>query len=100
MFDHLYGDHYPSEELASWYKQHIFSLTIDGVSPIFADDFDEQKRTKIVTMFNMIMSFLEKMAARGELIAEEQEIPLQTQLEAFKEITLIYLESLFGEQNE
>jgi hypothetical protein len=100
MFDHLYGDHYPSEELASWYKQHIFSLTIDGVSPIFADDCDEQKRTKIFTMFNMIMSFLEKMAARGELIAEEQEIPLQTQLEAFKEIILIYLESLFGEQNE
>ena len=100
MFDHLYGDRYPSEELASWYKQHIFSLTIDGVSPMFAEDFDEQKRTKIVTTFNMIMSFLQKMAARGELIAEEQEIPLQAQLEAFKEIVLIYLDSLQGAQNE
>jgi AcrR family transcriptional regulator len=100
MFDHLYGDRYPSEELASWYKQRIFGLTIDGVSPIFTKDFDGQKRTKIVTMFNMIMSFLQKMAARGELIAEEQETPLQAQLDAFKEIILIYLESLQGEQNE
>ena len=100
MFDHLYGDRYPSEELASWYKQHIFSQTINGVSPMFGEDFDEQKRTKVVSMFNVIMSFLQNMAARGELIAEEQKVPLQAQLDAFREIVLIYLESLQEELNE
>jgi hypothetical protein len=50
-------------------------------------------------LFNTIMSFLEKMAARGELMTKEQEVPLQTQLEAFEEIVPIVLKSL-GDRND
>ena len=100
MFDHLYGNHYPSAELASWYKEHIFSLTANGASPLLGYDLDENTKTRVVTLMNMIMSFLEKMAARGELMAEEQEVPLQMQLEAFEEIVIVYLKSLEGELNE
>jgi hypothetical protein len=42
----------------------------------------------------MTMRFPEKMAAVGELMTEKQEVPLETQLEAFEEIVLIYLKSL------
>jgi AcrR family transcriptional regulator len=97
MFDHLYGDEYPSTELASWYKQHIFDLM--EASPFSRADLDEQSYAKVITLFNTIMSFLEKMAARGELMTEEQEVPLQTQLEAFEEIVRIYLKSL-GDRND
>jgi hypothetical protein len=47
-------------------------------------------------LFNPIISFLEKMAARGELMAEKQVVPLQTQLEAFEEIVPIVPKSLGG----
>ena len=96
MFDHLYGDHYPTDELATWYKQHIFGLTVGGISLVANDALDENAKTQVVTLFNMIMSFMEKLAARGELMAEEQEIPLQAQLNAFERIVMIYLKSLEG----
>ncbi|HBX69524.1 MAG TPA: hypothetical protein DEH25_09125 [Chloroflexi bacterium] len=96
MFDHLYGDHYPTDELATWYKQHIFGLTVGGISLVANDALDENAKTQVVTLFNMIMSFMEKLAARGELMAEEQEIPLQAQLNAFESIVMIYLKSLEG----
>jgi len=97
MFDHLYGDKYPSEELASWYKQHIFDLM--QASPFSRADLSEQGYARVITLLNTIMSFLEKMAARGELMAEEQEVPLQTQLDAFEDIVLVYLKSL-GDKND
>lgn len=99
MFDHLYGDHYPSEELASWYKKHIFDLMAGETSPVSLKDLDGHNFAQIITLFNAIMSFLEKMAARGELMGREQEVPLQAQLEAFEGIVIIYLESLKGENH-
>ena len=92
MFDHLYGDQYPSDELAAWYKKRIFELM--DAWPFSRAALSEKGYVEVITLLNTIMSFLEKMAARGELMTEEQEAPLQTQLEAFEEIILIYLESL------
>jgi AcrR family transcriptional regulator len=97
MFDHLYGNNYPSDELAAWYKQHIFDLMDDW--PFSRDELTEQGYAEVVTLLNTIMSFLEKMAARGELMGEEQEAPLQRQLATFEEIVLIYLKSL-GDRND
>lgn len=100
MFDHLYADHYPSDELASWYKQHISALPAEGSTPFSMDGLGKRRYAQVITLFNTIMSFMEKMAARGDLMAEEQEISVQAQLEAFEEIVLEYLRSLEGEQNE
>ncbi|MBN1565808.1 MAG: TetR/AcrR family transcriptional regulator [Anaerolineae bacterium] len=97
MFDHLYGDKYPSDELASWYKKRIFDLM--DAWPFSKADLDQQGYAQVITLLNTIMSFLEKMAARGELMAEEQEVPLQTQLAAFEEIVLVYLKTL-GDSND
>ena len=97
MFDHLYGgDGYPSDELASWYKQRIFDIL--ETSPVSSAGLDEQSNAEVITLLNTIMSFLEKMAARGELMADEQEVPLPTQLAVFEKIVLIYIDSL-GDRN-
>ena len=97
MFDNLYGEHYPSDELEYWYKQNISNLMGEMSLNFSWEDLGESKQVKIVTLFNMIMSFLEKMAARGELMGKEQEVSLRAQLEAFEEIVIIYLNSLEGE---
>ncbi|HVM72005.1 MAG TPA: TetR/AcrR family transcriptional regulator [Anaerolineales bacterium] len=91
MFDHLYGDHYPSDELAAWYKQHIFEF---GTGSLAGASMDKHVQEQIVTLLNAIMSFLEKMAARGELMGKEQEVPLQVQLSIFEEIVCAYLDSI------
>ena len=96
MFDHLYGDQYPSDELASWYKQHIFGLLETLLLP--SVDLDTTGYGEVITLLNTIMSFLEKMAARGELMADEQEVPLQIQLDIFEKIVLTYINSL-GDSN-
>jgi AcrR family transcriptional regulator len=93
MFDHLYGDHYPSEDLARWYKREIFALEISGVR------FQEVVRAlpqggQVVMIMNTIMSFLEKMAARGELMSTEQEVPLDVQLGQFKSMVALYFDHL------
>ncbi len=96
MFDHLYGDNYPSDELAAWYKKRIFELM--DAWPFSRAALSEKGYAEVITLLNTIMSFLEKMAARGELMTEEQEAPLQTQLKVFEEIVLIYLKSI-GDRN-
>jgi len=94
MFDHLYGDHYPSDELAAWYKQHIFEFGTGSLASLAGASMDKHIQEQIVTLFNAIMSFLEKMAARGELMGKEQEVPLQVQLSIFEEIVCAYLDSI------
>lgn len=93
MFDHLYGDRYPSQDLADWYKEHIFALQMGGIP------FEQIVRgfshgREVVTVMNTIMSFLEKMAARGELMSDEQEVPLDDQLRLFDEMIGVYFDSL------
>jgi AcrR family transcriptional regulator len=93
MFDHLYGDRYPSETLAAWYKDQIFSLRWGGSLPE-ASHQDASIRKQAVTILNTVMSFLEKMAARGELMSNEQEVPLDEQLNLFKEMIGCYIDRL------
>jgi hypothetical protein len=44
----------------------------------------------------LIRAALEKTAARGELMTEEREVPLRTQLEGFEEIVFKISKSLGG----
>jgi AcrR family transcriptional regulator len=93
MFDHLYGDQYPSENLARWYKQEIFALEMSGSR--FQDIVRELPQAKqVVMILNTIMSFLEKMAARGELMSDEQEVPLDDQLALFEKLVSVYFDQL------
>jgi AcrR family transcriptional regulator len=95
MFDHLYTDRYPTEELAAWYKQHIEGLRVNGISD--GDSAQEFPYFKNVLMtMNAIMSFLQRMAARGELMAAEQGLPLQEQLSLFDEMVGTYFDRLIA----
>jgi AcrR family transcriptional regulator len=85
MFDHLYGSHYPNETLAAWYKDQMLSFKWGGRSFTDAQP-DFRRRSLVVVVLNTVMSFLEKMAGRGDLMSAEQGIPLDVQLSVFKEI--------------
>lgn len=93
MFDHLYGSQYPNETLAAWYKEQMLSFKWGGRS--FTETHpDPRQRSLIIVILNTVMSFLEKMAARGELMGAEQEVPLDVQLRVFKEIIGGYIDRL------
>jgi AcrR family transcriptional regulator len=95
MFDHLYTDRYPTEELAAWYKRHIDGLRVSGISE--SDVTQEHPYLKNVLMtMNAIMSFLQRMAARGELMAAEQGLPVQEQLNLFDEMVGMYFDRLIA----
>ncbi len=93
MFDHLYGDHYPNKELAVWYKQQIFDM---GWGSIIAHgSADPNGTARIAMVIDCTMSFLQKMAIRGDLLADEQEVSVEAQLTSFKEMVEIYLNGIF-----
>ncbi len=92
MFDHLYGDAYPNDKLAAWYKEAILSLgwirELDPQDALFAN------LAPIVMLNNCMMSFLQKLAVRGDLMANEQGVPLDAQLNFFKEMIDLYFDRL------
>lgn len=85
MFDHLYAERYPSEELADWYRRNIESLRVSGMHAGIVPPEGPQAKRVLMTM-NTILSFLQQMAARGDLLASEQGILLREQLELFEEM--------------
>ncbi len=93
MFDHLYGDRYPNEALATWYKDLVFSLEWGGVSLRKAGRAPALREQIIVTL-NTVLCFLEKMAARGALLSREQGIPLDAQLRHFRGMITATLDRL------
>ena len=89
MFDHLYGDSYPTEELAAWYKEGVGGSmlnTPNGMNGIAPE--------QMAMVGNCVMSFLQKLAARGDLMAEEQGISLDTQLALLKDMVNVYFAHL------
>ena len=89
MFDHLYGAGYPTEELAAWYKEQVavnMFNTQDG-----ADDIEPEQ---IVMVGNCVMSFLQKLAVRGDLMAEEQGVSLDSQLALLNDMIDGYFDRL------
>ena len=90
MFDHLYGDRYPDEKLAAWYKEMVLSLEWGGIS-LSDTGVASKKRQKAVVLLNAVICYLERMAARGDLLSEEQGVPLVVQLEHFRDMIAVYL---------
>ncbi|MFW5683638.1 MAG: TetR/AcrR family transcriptional regulator [Spirochaetota bacterium] len=91
-FDHLYAGAYPSTELARYYRRRLR----EAVSAMPALDLKkahpelEPDRERMVALTNVIMSYLEKMAARGALMGREQRVPLRRQIRHFRS----YVESV------
>jgi AcrR family transcriptional regulator len=95
MFDHLYGDQYPTQELATAYKASIFALELGGVSyRVWLTQCPQAGQ--VIMAMNASMSFLEKMAGRGELMTQEQEVPLDDQLASFAEMIADYFDRLIA----
>jgi len=98
MFDHLYGENYPNEELASWYQQEIYKMgwgqTLAQMVEMGID------AGKIAMISNSTLSFLEKMAIRGNLIASEQGVVLDQELNFFKEMVNDYFDKIMLETNQ
>jgi len=95
MFDHLYTDRYPTQELATWYKQHMDGLRVSGISKgDFTPEFPYFNN--VLMVLNTIMSFLQRMAARGELMAAEQGLPLEEQLKLFDDMIGLYFDRLLA----
>jgi AcrR family transcriptional regulator len=82
MFDHLYAERYPTEELAAWYKGQVEGLRTSGV-PEGVGIGDIPYGDHVLMTMNTVMSFLQRMAARGELMAAEQGLAVQDQLSLF-----------------
>ncbi len=72
MFDHLYGASYPTEEMAALYKEGMAIPALSTQNG--ANDITPEQLTMIG---NCVMSFLQRLAARGDLMAEEQGVPLR-----------------------
>ena len=94
MFDHLYGDHYPNDTLAAWFKEQVNAMRWGKGK--FIGDIPAKIRSQIVMILNSIMSFLEKMAARGELMASEQNVSLQDEFYYFKQMISLYIDDLIA----
>ena len=94
MFDHLYGDHYPDQTLAAWYQEQLISTLHWGGSPSQELSEDITTSDQVIVILNSIMSFLEKMAARGMLLANEQGVQLEKQLKIHKDIIHVYFDHL------
>lgn len=93
MFDQLYSDRYPTDELATWYKQQLESLRVGGVADsLFALKISHAGHALMA--MNATMSFLKQMAARGDLMAAEQGLQVREQLELFGEMIGTYFDSL------
>ena len=94
MFDHLYGDHYPDETLAAWYQEQLIATFNWGGSPDQAPTLEITTSDQVIVILNSIISFLEKLAARGELLANEQGVPVEKQLKVYREIISNYFDHL------
>lgn len=92
MFNHLYGDRYPNETLANWFKDQVFSV-IPSRGELQREEL-KRERSQIVVILNSIMSFMQLMAGRGELMASEQGVPINEQIKLFREIIQVYLDHI------
>ncbi|MEM8858913.1 MAG: TetR/AcrR family transcriptional regulator [Chloroflexota bacterium] len=100
MFDQLYGRAYPTEELAKEYQEKIFEI-FGRLASAPLDSIPSEKFAQLITVTNTIMSFLEKMAGRGELMGGEQGVPMQIQIEQFEQmINLIIDQFLFASREK
>lgn len=98
LFDHLYARSYPSQELAKLYRRRLREAV--AAMPVLdleqAPPEIEHDRERMVTLTNVIMSYMEKMSARGVLMGREQRVQFRTQMRHFRDYVESILASEFG----
>lgn len=83
MFDNLYAKSYPSERLSNDYKE--FFLKMNRVSKEYIHE-DMEDYTRILTSFNIVLSFLQRLATRGRQLEKYQGISVDKQLEELRKM--------------
>lgn len=94
MFDHLYAQAYPTENLQNWYKEQLFGSNAFTQTIFDLEQLTPEQLAISITIINTIMSFLEKMVARGELMGKEQGVPRATQLQTFRQFIMTYFDTI------
>lgn len=94
MFDSLYVHHYPDEKISTWFKNEISTL---GWGSGRLHNLNDHERSHIVMIMNATVSFLERLAARGDLMAIEQGVAIDTELANFRCMINLYFDSLITE---
>ncbi len=92
MFNHLYGDHYPNETLANWFKEQVYSF-VPSRNELKRPEL-KKDRAQVIVLLNTIASFLELMANRGDLMAAEQSLPVDEQIRIFRNVIQVYLDHI------
>ena len=101
-FDNLYRESYTSRELAVLYRRRLR----EAVSGMPALDLHEgppeaeYDRGRMVTLSNVIMSYMQKMATRGEMMGREQRVRFRVQMRHFRTYLESILVSEFGWEPE
>jgi TetR/AcrR family transcriptional regulator, cholesterol catabolism regulator len=94
MFDHLYARESPSADMSMWFADRISRLYVGQFTEVMGSAYPQEMYEKSVTIGNTIASFMQKMAARGELLGEDQEVPMRIQIEHFEEIITHYIDTV------
>lgn len=84
MFDNLYYENYPTPELEARYKEEVQGVFMDALVRLSTDEAGQEKFAHFITIANMIAAFLQRLALRGELMAEEQRVTAEIQLQLFR----------------
>ncbi len=56
---------------------------------------DPAGAARIAMVIDCTMSFLQKLAVRGDLLADEQEVAIDAQLKSYQEMVEVYLDAQF-----
>lgn len=84
MFDNLYYASYPTPELHTRYRTEVSQIFGSRLDSLVNDQAGHEKYARIMTITNMIMAFLQRLALRGELMRKEQQLPVDIQLQLFR----------------
>lgn len=86
MFDNMYTQDYPTEEYSGLYNKLLAESEFS--SALVGGDMTEDERAKRMTLINIVMSFMYRLASRGELLEKSQGISVDTQLRVFRKIII------------
>ena len=82
MFDHLYSESYPNEELGEQYEKFVSRR--DWNEGFNQNNLSDELVTHLMVVINIVISFLQRLALRGKVLEKYQGISVERQLEEFK----------------
>lgn len=87
MFDNMYSEYYPS---ATFAQEQVDMINNSYVARkiMIRSGVPEEIHNKIVTCTNVVMSFLYRLASRGNLIEKHQGISVDAQIKEFRQLII------------